>query len=108
MRSDGFLRALSFYFPGTVLIIFRWQWLVNRTEWLRAVKVGQLVAQYSANDGSSISRRLCNTETCSDRGRGRFFLVLMHNTTPLNDILSADEGGCVMCVCNAVCSGVEL
>lgn len=45
--------SLSLSFPGSVLHILRWQRLVNRTEWLRAEKVGQLVAQYSGNEGSS-------------------------------------------------------
>lgn len=52
------LRAVSVYFPGTVLHILRWQWLVNRSERRRAQgkKVGQLVAQYSAKDGSREQR----------------------------------------------------
>ncbi|KAK2828453.1 hypothetical protein Q5P01_019487 [Channa striata] len=48
-------------FSRSLLHILRWQRLVNRTERLRREKVGQLVAQYSANDGCSMSRRLCST-----------------------------------------------
>lgn len=89
-RSCGrYLRAACVCFPGSVLHILRWQRRVNRTERRRAAKVGQLVAQYSANE-SGISGRLCGA-TCrkarSHRGRGQ---LLVFDTALV-------PRGCVFC-----------
>lgn len=71
-----YLRAACVRFPGSVLHILRWQRRVNRTERRRAAKVGQLVAQYSA-DQSGVSGRLCGAarrKARRHRGRGQLLV----------------------------------